>query len=57
MTTYYFGISNITVTLEAEDDNGAIEVAKTLVNGTDYTGFQLLNNETGRFFDLFGQTL
>lgn len=57
MTDYYVGMENVMIPFEANDDNHAIECAKNLIAGDDYTGFVILNNETGRFFDLSGQTL
>lgn len=51
---YYLGRKNVMIPFTAEDDNDAVRVAMTLIKGRDYHGFLLLNNETGRIFDMYG---
>lgn len=54
MTEYYLGKKNIMIPFEAKDDNDALKVARTLIKGTNYRGFLLMNNETSRIFDMYG---
>ena len=54
MTEYYLGKKNIMIPFEAKDDNDALKMARTLIKGTNYHGFLLMNNETSRIFDMYG---
>lgn len=51
---YYLGAKNVMIPFVADDDNHAIECAKNFIRGNDYTGFKLLNDDTGRIFDMNG---
>lgn len=54
MTDYYLGKKNIMIPFEATDDKDALKVSRTLVKGTNYHGFLLMNNATGRIFNMYG---
>lgn len=53
---YYLGKKHIMIPFTAENDDDAVKTARTLIKGTNYYGFLILNNETGRIFDCYGDT-
>lgn len=54
MTDYYLGNRHVMIPFEAADDRDALKVARTYFKEPDYHGFFLMNNETGRIFDMYG---
>lgn len=57
MNDYYLGAKNVMIPFTAENDENAIEIAKTLIKGNDYSIFKLLNDNTGRIFDMNGTNI